>query len=318
MKNKNRLFNIAVLPAFVATLAFLPGAFAQDTLPPTVATQLNPTLEAAPMGILKGRIVDEQTRQPMADIKVRLIGFQGEALTNARGEFFLEAPARQYAGLVMEFPETGQMRLFEEPIAMNAGQFLNLDQIALEPLIDKEPLDLPNPNQEPTQIALGETGNRPNGQDPATVQTMDGLAGPDRFQEAPDGIDLRELNGPNPGLTDPVGIDPTLEIHPTLLKARTMTANGNFYGAGRAYEDYLALFPNDGPVAVEYGVMVYHNIQNAQGRTILKEARTLPGLRPIDIDQISRYLIPTTIVVHEPERPSYARIRLRHRHFACH
>ncbi|MCA9450723.1 MAG: hypothetical protein KC931_26610, partial [Candidatus Omnitrophica bacterium] len=79
-----------------------------------------------------------------------------------------------------------------------------------------------------------------------------------------------------------------------------------------------ALFPNDGPVAVEFGVMVYHNIQNARGRTILKQASELPGLRPMDIDALNRYLTRTAIIVHEPEYRPHVKVRLRNRHRSCH
>ena len=324
MKNTARTLKTVIFPAALAALFLTPAGFAQETAPQFGPTLNAPTqTQAAPMGILKGRIVDDQTREPMTDIKVRLIGFEGEALTNARGEFFLEAPAKNYAGMVMELPGTGQMRLMENPIALNPGQFMNLDQITLKSIVEREPLALPTPDG--ANLPKNPTLPQANAGMPQMNPTLPQAQQPNLndfgvANQVGDTVNVIAQNSPlvpAPVLGAPAEPAPTTDIHPVLLNARNMAAQGNFFGAERAYEEYLALVPTDGPVAVEFGVMVYHNIQNAQGRTILKQASKLPGLRPMDIDALNRYLTPTAIVVHEADYEPHVRVRLRHRR-ACH
>jgi hypothetical protein len=308
MKPRSLFFKLKTLPLLIATLFLDPGAFAQ--------TEVGMSTEA-PMGILKGRIVDDRTREPLADIKVRLIGFNGETLTNSLGEFFLEAPGSRYSGLVMELPE-GQLKLFEQAIVLNPGQFLNIDQVPLKAFVEKEPLELPTPEDLQNNPRKNPMSMEKVGQNPQLI-AMNELAVADQVRETVAPIAESGRSELDPTLQATEDFATTPQPHPSLMQAREMVAAGNFFAANRAYEEYLALFP-EGPVAVEYGVMVYYNIQNAEGRSILKQALELPGLRPIDIDTITRLLMATPVVVIErPDRyESHARIRLRHRHRACH
>ncbi len=320
MKKTARFINLKTLPIFIATLFIVPATFAQEP-----ANQV----QNEPFGILKGMIVDDQSREPMANIQVRLIGFQVEALTNARGEFFLEAPARNYAGLVMEIPDLGDMRLFEEAITLTPGQLLDIDRVAMKATTMTEPFkpenpattdapQTPQPQTTPAKPQMTQPNQlNPTPPNPALVNNDIGVAA-----QVQDTVNVIAPNGPAipPAVIGaPAEPGPPVDIHPVLLRARTMAANGNFFGAELAYEEYLGLFPLDGPIAVEYGVMVYHNIQNAEGRTILKQASKLPGLRPIDIDALNRYLIRPVVVVHDGgHHKPHVHVRLRHRKRSCH
>ena len=145
------ILRLKAFPILFARLCSTPRGFAQTDFPES---------QEISMGVLKGWLVKGPSQQPVVDIKVRLIGFTGEALTNSRGEFFLEAPARTYSGLVIELPQNGETRLIEESIFLEKGQLVNLDSVSLESPIEKEPLEMPLP-ESPTLVADTDGNQRP-------------------------------------------------------------------------------------------------------------------------------------------------------------
>lgn len=268
-----------------------------------------------PMGVLRGTL---ETNGPTDALVIRLIGLPAESGTpiNPEGDFILEAPARAYAGLVVQNLETGELRLIEREIEIPAGRILALGELALEapaapdlpfsaaPEAPKAPtpetneaiLNEPFPFSDPIPTAQADLDRRP--------------LGPARMAETPA---LNPATQPPAEQIDPIAEG---EVHPLLVEARMMAERGNFAGADKVYERFLELFPLAGPIMVEHGVMVFHNIQQAKGRSILREAAKLPGLGPMEITALDAYLQPPVVVIHEaPERRrSYAQIRIRHRH----
>lgn len=267
------------------------------------------------MGVLRGTL---ETNGPTDALVIRLIGLPAESGTpiNPEGEFILEAPARAYAGLVVQNLESGELRLIEREIEIPAGRILALGDLALEapaapdlpfsaapeapksatPETNEAILNEPFPFSDPIPTAQADLDRRP--------------LGPAQTAETP------ALNPATPPPAEQIDPITEGEVHPLLMEARMMAERGNFAAADRAYERFIELFPLAGPIRVEHGVMVFHNIQQAKGRSILREAAKLPGLGPMEIAALDAHLQPPLVAIHEaPDRKrSYAQIRIRHRH----
>jgi len=81
-----------------------------------------------------------------------------------------------------------------------------------------------------------------------------------------------------PAPPSPPAPEGTPPMHPLIVEARRLAAEGKYAQASQKYDEYLREFPQDGRMSAEQAELVYFHIQRARGMALMAQAVRKPGL----------------------------------------